>query len=152
MAFKLLIYSIGFKSISRQGGGMYMTLTELAERIGAKLLLPVQPHDIEIDKFYADDRISELIVNTCPRTLVVSDIINPHILRVAKLVDVRAICLLNGLIPESEMIDAAKEHETVLMISPLDKLATVKRLCQCLGLEARLSNDISALHDSGRRF
>jgi len=129
-----------------------MKLEVLAEKIGAQIIAGWQSSQVEVNQFYADNKISELLAEACSRTLIVSNTINQHILRVAKIIDVPAICLFNNLFPEPEMVNTAKEHETVLMVCPQDKPETVKRLYQCLGLEARLSNDNSALYDRERRL
>jgi len=119
-----------------------MRLCELARKIGARILTHSRPIDVEVDQFYADDRISELLAEArCERTLVVSNILNPHIFRVAGLLDVPAICLLNNYIPEEEMLNASAENGAILMISPVDLFETSQRLCHCLGPEARVSHE-----------
>lgn len=121
------------------GGEAGMNLIDLAEKIGARILAGARAEEIEIDRFYADDKISELLDKACDRTLVVSQIVDRHLFRVAKLVDAPAVCLPDGLVPAPEMIEAADELGTVLMISALDRLEIMKRLCLHLGLEARLT-------------
>ena len=119
-----------------------MRLSELARKIGAKILTHSRPLDVEVDRFYADDKISELLAEAhCESILVVSNILNPHIFRVAGLLDVPAICLLNNYSPEDEMLHASMENGTVLMISPVDFFETSKRLCHCLGPEARVRHE-----------
>jgi len=127
-----------------------MKLEELARKIGAKVLNFSKPLDVEINRFYAGDKISELLNRASERTLVVSNIINPHIFRVAELVDIPAICLLNDFIPEQDILNAAVEHGTVLMVSPVDMSGTVNRLFSCLGPEARVTDENSSLHDCRR--
>lgn len=96
---------------------------------------------MDVNKYYTDNRISELLAKEgCEMTLVVSSIINPHIFRVAGLLDVPAICLLNNYVPEQEMLDASLENGTILMVSSVSLQETAERLCQCLGPEARVTH------------
>jgi hypothetical protein len=119
-----------------------MKLYELAQAIGAEILTYFRSANLEINFFYADDKISELLAEECcDKTLVVSSILNPHIFRVAGLLDVPAICLLNKYIPEQEMLNASIENGTILIISPAGLLETTERLCQCLGPEARVTHE-----------
>jgi len=118
-----------------------MKLYELARSIGAEVLTRPRSLNVDIDKYYIDDRISELLAKECcDTTLVVSNILNPHIFRVAGLLDVPAICLLNNYVPEQEMLDAALENGTILMVSSAELQETAERLCLCLGAEARVTH------------
>ncbi len=118
-----------------------MKVYELARSIGAQILTRPRSLSLEIDRFYLDDRVSELLAKECcDTTLVVSNIINPHIFRVAGLLDVPAICLLNNYVPEQEMLDASLENRTILMVSPVKLQETAERLYQCLGAEARVTH------------
>jgi len=119
----------------------HMRAYELALKIGARILTYSRPVDAEIDRFYVGDKISELLARACEGMLVVSNTINPHIFRVAGLLDVPAICLLNNHAPEQEMLSASVENGTILMVSPMDMTETVARLCQCLGESARIAHE-----------
>jgi len=66
------------------------------------------------------------------------------------LVDIPVICLLNSFIPEQDILNAAVEHGTVLMVSPVDMSETVNRLFNCLGPEARVTDENSSVHDCRR--
>jgi hypothetical protein len=119
-----------------------MKVHELARAIGAEILTHLRSANLDINCFYADDKISELLAEKrCDKTLVVSSILNPHIFRVAGLLDVPAICLLDKYVPEQEMLNASIENGTILMVSPAGLLETTERLCQCLGPEARITHE-----------
>ena len=111
-----------------------MRLHELSREIRAEALLgeeiPSAP-DPEIKRVYAADRISDLLSQGDPGTLLVTNLAGAQILRVAQLMDVPAICLLNGIAPEPELIGAAGTHGTVLLVSPFGMFETCGRLYQC---------------------
>jgi hypothetical protein len=118
-----------------------MMLYELAQKINAEVLAPSRSLETEIERFYAGDKISELLSQGCCRTLVVSNILNPHIFRVTELLDIPAICLLDNYLPEPEMLTAARESKTVVLISPVNKQETIARLSAHLGRTARINHE-----------
>lgn len=118
-----------------------MRAYELALKIGARILTYGRSVNLEIDRFYAGDKISELLAHACEGTLVVTDTLNAHIFRVAGLLDVPAICLVNNHVPEQEMLNASVESGTILMVSPMDMMETIACLDRCLGESARIAHE-----------
>jgi hypothetical protein len=118
-----------------------MMLYELAQKINAEVLAPSRSLETEIERFYAGDKISELLNLGCGRTLVVSEILDPHLFRVTGLLDIPAICLLNHYLPEQDLLTAARENKTILLISPVDKSETTARLASHLGRNARIDHE-----------
>jgi len=76
--------------------------------------------DAEIKRVYAGDRISDLLSQGGPETPFVTNLTGVHILRAAELMDVPAICLLNGVSPEPELITAAERSAMTLLVSLYD--------------------------------
>lgn len=109
-----------------------MRLLDLIGRIDAKVLTSPPSRDIEIKRVCAGDRISDLLSEGTTETLLVTNLTGAQILRVAELMDVPAICLLNGAAPEAEVIGAAARHGTALLVSPFGMFETCGRLYECL--------------------
>lgn len=108
-----------------------MRLDQLANEIGAQVV--IRPEDIpSIDRVYAGDRISDLLNHATDLTLLVSNLTGPQLIRLAQLMDVPGICLVNGAMPETDLVDVAWHHETLLMVSPLGMFETCGKLYQCL--------------------
>jgi hypothetical protein len=113
-----------------------MTVMELAQNIGARILLPGKPGTGEISRIYAGDRMSDLLEQASSDTLLVTHLANPHLAQVAELMDVPGICLVQGVTPEPELMAAAAACGTALLLSPVGLLDTCSRLERCLkGLE-----------------
>lgn len=108
-----------------------MKLIDLIQRIGAKSLPPGSSLDAEIKGIYAGDRISDLLSQGAAETLLVTNLTGAQILRVAELMDVPAICLLNGISPEPELTNTAERNGTVLLVSPFGMFETCGRLYGC---------------------
>lgn len=114
-----------------------MKLTDLARRIGSEVLTPGRGTDVRLDQVYAADRISELLNAAAENVLLVSNLPGSHLVRLAELMDVPGICLVNGQSPDASLIEAAKGHGTLLMVSPTGLFDTCGRLFKFLSEEKR---------------
>jgi len=108
-----------------------MKLIDLIQGIDAKILTSGSSLDAEIKSIYASDRMSDLVSQGAAETLLVTNLTGAQIFRVAQLMDVPAICLLNGILPEPELTSAAETNGTVLLVSPLGMFETCGRLYAC---------------------
>jgi redox-sensing transcriptional repressor len=95
-----------------------MKLEELAAGIGAEVVTPGKPGGTAVAKVYAGDRVSDLLNEASDKTLLVSNLASMQMLRVAELMDVPGICFVNGVRPDTEMIQLAQDNQTLLMVSP----------------------------------
>ncbi|NLE21521.1 MAG: redox-sensing transcriptional repressor Rex [Actinobacteria bacterium] len=109
-----------------------MKLEELAARIGADVVTPGQPGGTTVARVYAGDRVSDLLNEASDKTLLVSNLASVQMLRVAELMDVPGICFVNGVQPDDEMIELARENETLLMVSPQGVFETCGLIYQAL--------------------
>jgi hypothetical protein len=115
-----------------------MRLDQLANEIGAQVVIRPESDIPSIEHVYAGDRISDLLNHATDLTLLVSNLTGPQLIRLAQLMDVPGICLVNGATPETDLVDAAWEHETLLMVSPLGMFETCGRLYQCLQRQSKM--------------
>ncbi|HVP11990.1 MAG TPA: hypothetical protein VMV94_12485 [Phycisphaerae bacterium] len=109
-----------------------MKLDELAKKIGAEVLTPGREVTVEADQVYAGDRISDLLNAAGESVLLLSNLASGHLTRVAELMDVPGICLVGRQRPDTAMIETAKEHRTLLMVSPAGLFETCGRVYRCL--------------------
>lgn len=109
-----------------------MKLEELAARIGADVVAPGKPGGTTVAKVYAGDRVSDLLNEASDKTLLVSNLASVQMLRVAELMDVPGICFVNGVQPDDEMIELARENDTLLMVSPQGVFETCGLIYQAL--------------------
>ena len=114
-----------------------MKLEDLAQRIGARTVTPGKPGGTEVAKIYAGDRVSDLLNEASDKTLLVSNLASVQMLRVAELMDVPGICFVNGIEPDAEMVEMARENGTLLMVSPAGVFETCGLIYQCLSEEKR---------------
>lgn len=114
-----------------------MKLADLAAQIGAQILTD-GPADLEIEHIYAGDRISDLLNQAQDRGLLVSNLGGLQLIRVAELMDVPAVCLVNGQAPDERTLCAANDHGTTLVVSPVSMFETCGRLYRCLAASKRV--------------
>lgn len=92
-----------------------MKLEEIARRIGAEYHSP-DPSPREITGVYAGDSMSDLLNAAGPHTMLVTNLSNPQLYRVADIMEVPAICLVNGRL--SPQLTAAAKRRTAVLLSP----------------------------------
>lgn len=108
-----------------------MELVELIQSIDAKVLTPGASLGAEIKSIYASDRMSDILSQGAAERLLVTNLTGTQILGVAELMDVPAICFLNGISPEPELTGAAGRSGTVLLVSPFGMFEACGRLYAC---------------------
>lgn len=109
-----------------------MRLEDLAGHIGARIVAPGKPGGTEVTRIYAGDRVSDLLNEASATTLLVSNLASVQMLRVAELMDVPGICLVNGVEPDDEVVELARQNGTLLMVSPDGVFETCGRIYQHL--------------------
>ena len=110
-----------------------MKLVELAQSVDARILTAASAaRIIEIRHVCAGNRISDLLNEATEETLLVTGLANALLPRVAALMDAPAICLIDGCVPDAEVVDAAQEHQTALLVSPFGMQESYDQLLKCL--------------------
>ncbi len=111
-------------SIDSLLAGANMKLGELAQKIGAQILTPGVGSGSEVTRIYAGDRVSDLLNEASDKTLLVTNLANLQMVRVAELMEVPGICFVDGVDPGREIVDLATENGTLLMVSPVGVFET----------------------------
>ncbi|HQL53711.1 MAG: hypothetical protein KA383_07555 [Phycisphaerae bacterium] len=109
-----------------------MRLDDLAGRIGARVYAPGSGASVDLEQVYAGDRISDLLNAANDHTLLVTNLASGHLTRVAELMDIPGICLVQGQEPDPAMVATARAHGTLLMVSPVGLFNTCGRIHACL--------------------
>jgi redox-sensing transcriptional repressor len=112
--------------------GNEVRLDELARRIGAQIVSGDSCPQRVVEKIYAGDRVSDLLNEASDRTLLVTNLMSLQMIRVAELMDVPAICFVNGVCPEPDIVAKADSTGTTLMVSPIGVFETCGLIYQSL--------------------
>jgi hypothetical protein len=112
--------------------GANMKLEELAQKIGARILTPGSPNGTEVTRIYAGDRVSDLLNEASNKTLLVTNLANVQMVRVAELMEVPGVCFVDDVDPEKEIIELATADHTLIMVSPVGVFETCGLIYQVL--------------------
>jgi hypothetical protein len=105
-----------------------MKLTELAKRISATAYTPGDGEVVDAQQVYAGDRVSDLLNAAQDHPLLVSNLGSGQLIRIAELMDIPGICLVNAQKPDEIIRAAAEEHGTLLMVSGVGLFETCGRI------------------------
>ncbi len=109
-----------------------MKFSAVADRIGARLLIPGRDLNISSEQIYAGDRISDLLNAAGEHALLVTNLASTQLMRMAELLDVPGLCMVNAQVPDEDMLRTAREHGTAIMVAPGGLFETCGRLFRCL--------------------
>jgi hypothetical protein len=109
-----------------------MRIDEIARAIEAHLVIPGGSENRVVMSVYGGATMSDLIANAGPGTLLVTSLNNSQLMRVADLMDVPGICLVDGCVPAGELLSHAEQSGTALLVSPVGINETCVRVSGCL--------------------
>ena len=109
-----------------------MLISDVIRILDANILCGADRTDLEIDSAFGSDMMSDVLAfvkdqSVLPTTLVLTGMINPHVIRTAEMLDVRCIVFVRGKQVSDDIIEEADEQGMVL-------LSTTKTLYTSSGL------------------
>jgi hypothetical protein len=106
-----------------------ISLAEAARRVGARVAVNAQRADaVEVAEFRHANRISDLLNAAGEGVLLVTELANPQLARVAELMDLPGICLVNNAEPGPALTASLERIGTVLLIAPTGVAETLALL------------------------
>jgi predicted transcriptional regulator len=103
-----------------------MTLKELAEKLELKCVTEFT--DKEISGVYISDMVSDVIANAKPGNLLVTVQIHNNVIAAANLVDVAAILLTQGKVPDDNVTKMANKAEIPIFATGMNRWQVATRL------------------------
>jgi len=88
---------------------------EIRDLLHAKLLAGEDLIDKDVSSACASDLMSDILSYVKNQTVLLTGLINAHVIRTAEILDVTAIVFVRGKIPAQEVIDMAKERGIVVL-------------------------------------
>jgi hypothetical protein len=107
-------------------------IAELARAIEARLILPGGKDRPEIARIHGAETMSDLIANAAADTLLITPLANNQLIRVADLMDVPGICLVDGGVPDEALVAQARATGVAVLITRADLQTTCARAIACL--------------------
>lgn len=92
-----------------------MTLAEIAKLLNAHSHTRIKLDDLEIKAACGSDLLSDVLAFTKEKTLLLTGLVHPQVLRTVEMVDLMGVIFVRGKEPTQEMIDLAEEKQIPLL-------------------------------------
>ena len=96
-----------------------MTIRQVMEIVDGKVLIGEDRLDARVDTACGSDLMSDVLAFVKEKTVLITGLINPHVLRTAEMLDITCIVFSRGKMPSEEMLEMADEIGIAVISSPL---------------------------------
>lgn len=83
------------------------TLREISNLLGGEILTPGMDLEIECPRVFASDLMSDVLAFMEPGAVLLTALINPHVVRTARLAEATAIIVVQGKRPGGDVVTEA---------------------------------------------
>ena len=92
-----------------------MTLAEITRIIGGEVLTPDSDLTREVTSAFGADLMSDVLAFVTDNSLLITGLINPHVIRTAEMLDIGCIVFSRGKQPSEEMLEMAQEADITVI-------------------------------------
>lgn len=106
-------------------------MANLRETLGileATLLTPECDLGLEFSRVFASDLMSDVLAFMDAGTLLITGLVNPHVVRTASLAEAAAVVFVQGKQPAAQVLEQAQAHKLPLLSTPLPMFEACARL------------------------
>lgn len=96
-----------------------MTIGEVKSILEAKVLVGEERMEEPVVTACGSDLMSDVLAFVKEKTVLITGLINPHVLRTAEMLDITCIVFSRGKLPSEEMLEMADEIGITVISSPL---------------------------------
>ena len=96
-----------------------MTIREVVKIVDGKVLVGDDRLDAPVDTACGSDLMSDVLAFVKEKTVLITGLINPHVLRTSEMLDITCIVFARGKMPSEEMLEMAEEIGITVISSPL---------------------------------
>ena len=86
-----------------------MTIRQVMEIVDGKVLVGEERLDSRVDTACGSDLMSDVLAFVKDKTVLITGLINPHVLRTSEMLDITCIVFARGKMPSEEMLEMAEE-------------------------------------------
>lgn len=104
-----------------------MKLSEIKDLLNAEVLCGDKCLNREISTCFACDLISEMLIHVKPRSLLVTSLMNAHVIHTAQVMDASAVVFVGGKKPDESVIKNGEANSIPI-------LATEHLIFDCCGM------------------
>lgn len=92
-----------------------MKISQVAEILNAQILCGDQYLDTELDSAFGADLMSDVLAFVQEHTLILTGMVNLHVIRTAEMLDVHCVLFVRGKQVPEEILERAEELEMVIL-------------------------------------
>ena len=96
-----------------------MTIREVMNIVDGKVLVGEDRMDERVDTACGSDLMSDVLAFVKEKTVLITGLINPHVVRTSEMLDITCIVFSRGKLPSQEILEMADEIGITVLSSPL---------------------------------
>ncbi len=105
-----------------------MNLRDVLGHLDGELLTPGTDLSLEVTKVFASDLMSDVLAFTGPGELLITGLVNGHVVSTAAVADIAAIVFVQGKRPSAEVVGEARANGLPLISTPLPMFEACARI------------------------
>ena len=96
-----------------------MTIREVMEIVEGRVLVGEDRLDEPVDTACGSDLMSDVLAFVKEKTVLITGLINPHVVRTSEMLDIICIIFSRGKMPSDEILEMADEIGITVIASPM---------------------------------
>ena len=92
-----------------------MVIREIARLLEAEVLVGADKLDQEVEMAFSSDMMSDVLAYVTGSTVLLTGLVNEHVIRTAEMMDMRCVVFVRGKKPTFDVINLAEECGIVLL-------------------------------------
>ena len=96
-----------------------MTIREVMSIVDGKILIGEEHLDDRVETACGSDLMSDVLAFVKDKTVLITGLINPHVVRTSEMLDITCIVFSRGKLPSEEILEMAEEVGITVISSPL---------------------------------
>lgn len=101
-----------------------MTIADMVAVLNAKVLIGEDKLDMPVHTACCSDLMSDVLAFVDEKTVLITGLTNPHVVRTSEMLDLKCIVFARGKIPTDDILDSAKEQGLVVLATKLTAFST----------------------------
>ena len=92
-----------------------MTIRQVMEIVDGKVLIGEDRLDTRVDTACGSDLMSDVLAFVNEKTVLITGLTNPHVLRTADMLDLKCLVFARGKVPTDDILEGAADQGLVVM-------------------------------------
>lgn len=105
-----------------------IALKEVLTVLEGELLTPGSPLDIACEKVFASDLMSDVLTSAAPGSLLLTGLVNSHVICTCSVADLAAVVFVQGKRPDPEVVNQALSKKLPLIATRMSMFEACSRI------------------------